>query len=115
MWARIGMAFRDVARPRWMQMSAVEDAAGLWLPRSNDRVCPDGPPLRSGDHEPGHLSGRSQCLDGLDVLQLLLGIPVRVTPAIFAYSMLYPYGDNCLDDPAIPNGIVRNQILEMML
>jgi hypothetical protein len=35
-------------------------------------------------------------------LQLLLGIPVRVTPAIFAYSMLYPYSDNYLDDPAIP-------------
>ena len=34
-------------------------------------------------------------------LQLLLGIPVRVTPAIFAYSMLYPYSDNYLDDPAI--------------
>jgi hypothetical protein len=35
-------------------------------------------------------------------LQLLLGLPVRVTPAIFAYSMLYPYSDNYLDDPAIP-------------
>ena len=35
-------------------------------------------------------------------LQLLLGIPVRVTPAIFAYSMLYPYSDNYLDNPAIP-------------
>ncbi len=35
-------------------------------------------------------------------LQLLLGLPVRLTPAIFAYSMLYPYTDNYLDDPAIP-------------
>lgn len=34
-------------------------------------------------------------------LQLLLGIPMRLTPAIFAYSMLYPYSDNYLDDPAI--------------
>jgi len=33
-------------------------------------------------------------------LQKLLGLPVRVTPAIFAYSLLYPYTDNYLDDPA---------------
>jgi hypothetical protein len=36
-------------------------------------------------------------------LQLLLGMPVHVTPAIFAYSLLYPYCDNYLDDPAIPS------------
>jgi len=34
-------------------------------------------------------------------LQLLLGLPVELTPATFAYSMLYPYTDNYLDDPAI--------------
>jgi len=34
-------------------------------------------------------------------LQLLLGLPVRLTPAIFAYSMLYPYTDNYLDDPTV--------------
>ncbi len=33
-------------------------------------------------------------------LQRLLGLPVRLTPAIFAYSMLYPLTDNYLDDPA---------------
>jgi hypothetical protein len=32
-------------------------------------------------------------------LQALLGQPVQLTPAIFAYSMLYPYTDNFLDDP----------------
>lgn len=32
-------------------------------------------------------------------LQRLLGLPVRLTPAIFAYSLLYPYTDNYLDDP----------------
>ena len=36
-------------------------------------------------------------------LQVLLGKPVKLTPAIFAYSMLYPYSDNYLDDPAVPN------------
>jgi hypothetical protein len=34
-------------------------------------------------------------------LQLMLGLKVRLTPAIFAYSMLYPYTDNYLDDAAI--------------
>ncbi|MBV5312443.1 MAG: class 1 isoprenoid biosynthesis enzyme [Prolixibacteraceae bacterium] len=34
-------------------------------------------------------------------LQLILGIPMRVTPSIFAYSMLYPYTDNLIDDPQI--------------
>jgi hypothetical protein len=35
-------------------------------------------------------------------LQSLLGCPMRVTPAIFAYSMLYPYTDNYLDDADVP-------------
>ncbi|MGH9696911.1 MAG: hypothetical protein ACRD5Z_22385, partial [Bryobacteraceae bacterium] len=34
-------------------------------------------------------------------LQALLGEPPRLTPAIFAYSMLYPYSDNYLDDKHI--------------
>ncbi len=33
-------------------------------------------------------------------LQALLGLEVRLTPSIFAYSLLYPYTDNYLDDPA---------------
>jgi len=32
-------------------------------------------------------------------LQVLLGLPVALTPSIFAYSMLYPVSDNYLDDP----------------
>jgi hypothetical protein len=35
-------------------------------------------------------------------LQVLLGRPLELTPAIFAYSMLYPYTDNLLDDPQTP-------------
>ena len=35
-------------------------------------------------------------------LQVLLGQRMRLTPAIFAYSMLYPYTDNYMDDPAKP-------------
>ncbi len=34
-------------------------------------------------------------------LQVLLDRPMRVTPSIFAYSMLYPYSDNYLDDPGV--------------
>ncbi len=34
-------------------------------------------------------------------LQLLLGVPMRLTPAIFGYSMLYPYSDNYLDGPTV--------------
>jgi hypothetical protein len=32
-------------------------------------------------------------------LQMLLGKPVRLTPGLFAYSMLYPVTDNLLDAP----------------
>lgn len=38
----------------------------------------------------------------MNIMQILLGRPVEMTPAIFAYSMLYPLSDNYLDDPAIP-------------
>ena len=34
-------------------------------------------------------------------IQLMLGVPVRITPSVFAYSMIYPYSDNFLDDPDI--------------
>ena len=34
-------------------------------------------------------------------LQWLLGLPVQLTPSILAYSLLYPYTDNYLDDPDI--------------
>jgi hypothetical protein len=33
-------------------------------------------------------------------LQKLLGLPVGLTPSVFAYSLLYPYTDNYLDDPS---------------
>ena len=41
-------------------------------------------------------------------LQRLLGLAVRLTPAIFAYSLLYPYTDNYLDDPDVPGGTKRS-------
>jgi len=37
----------------------------------------------------------------MNSLQNLLGLRVELTPSIFAYSLLYPYSDNFLDDPVI--------------
>ena len=37
----------------------------------------------------------------MNSIQMLLELPVSFSPAIFAYSMLYPYTDNYLDDPAV--------------
>ncbi len=37
----------------------------------------------------------------MNFIQLLAGLPVEVTPSVFAYSMLYPYTDNYLDDPTV--------------
>ena len=34
-------------------------------------------------------------------LQQIIGIPVEITPSVFAYSMIYPYSDNYLDDPLV--------------
>jgi hypothetical protein len=35
-------------------------------------------------------------------IQLMLDLPIELTPSIFAYSLLYPYSDNLLDDPKLP-------------
>jgi hypothetical protein len=37
----------------------------------------------------------------MNFMQALMGLPVQMTPSIFAYSMLYPLTDNYLDDPSI--------------
>jgi hypothetical protein len=42
-----------------------------------------------------------------NLIQLILGLPVAVTPSVFAYSMLYPYTDNYLDDASISNETKR--------
>ena len=41
----------------------------------------------------------------MNLMQYLLGMPMEVTPAVLAYSLLYPYSDNYLDDPGIPGGV----------
>ncbi len=37
----------------------------------------------------------------MNSLQLYFDLPLAVTPAVYAYSLLYPYTDNFLDDPAV--------------
>lgn len=37
----------------------------------------------------------------MNSLQIMWGMPLELTPSIYAYSMLYPYTDNFLDDPHI--------------
>jgi hypothetical protein len=37
----------------------------------------------------------------INSMQVGFGLPVRVTPSGLAYSLLYPYSDNFLDDPSI--------------
>ncbi|MBN1821789.1 MAG: hypothetical protein JXR31_17030 [Prolixibacteraceae bacterium] len=34
-------------------------------------------------------------------IQLMLGYRIELTPSVFAYSMLYPYSDNYLDNPEL--------------
>lgn len=48
----------------------------------------------------------------MNCLQLMLGLPCAVTPSVFAYSMLYPYTDNYLDDPAVPVATKRRFNIE---
>ena len=37
----------------------------------------------------------------MNLIQLIAGRDVEYTPSVFAYSMLYPYTDNFLDDPEV--------------
>ncbi len=43
----------------------------------------------------------------MNSLQMLLDLEVGFSPAIFAYSMLYPLTDNYLDDPVVPETAKR--------
>jgi hypothetical protein len=37
----------------------------------------------------------------MNCIQVLMGMSIRITPSIFAYSMLYPYTDNFLDTDGV--------------
>ena len=44
----------------------------------------------------------------MNCLQKLMGFKVEITPSILAYSMLYPYTDNYLDDASVSEAKKRN-------
>lgn len=67
-----------------------------WMARQFD------PSISIGDI---YQAGRN--LWSMNFVQLLLGQPVEVTPSAFAYSMLYPYTDNYLDDPSVSEDAKR--------
>ena len=37
----------------------------------------------------------------MNILQLMAGRKAEITPSVFAYSLLYPYCDNYIDDPKV--------------
>ncbi len=39
----------------------------------------------------------------MNSLQIFWGLPLKMTPSVYAYSMLYPYTDNFLDNPDLRN------------
>lgn len=49
----------------------------------------------------------------MNIIQLILGKDVEVTESAYAYSMLYPYTDNYLDDPLL-NGNMKANINERL-
>lgn len=53
----------------------------------------------------------------MNSLQLLFDLPIRMTPSVFSYSMLYPYTDNYLDNPEVSADKKRhfNTRLQMVL
>ncbi len=99
--SRLGVAFRELA----------EDAMGFTasqldrLPsQAFSEVCEEF--VRAARAFDPKLSGEDIYQAGRNAwtansLQWLLGLPVQNTPSILAYSLLYPYSDNYLDDSAI--------------
>jgi hypothetical protein len=62
--------------------------------------------VRQARHFDPHISGADIYQGGRNAwtmifLQYLMGLPVKMTPGIVAFSLLYPYSDNYLDDPGI--------------
>lgn len=49
----------------------------------------------------------------MNIIQLILGKDVKLTESAYAYSILYPYTDNYLDDPLL-NGNMKGKINERL-
>ena len=51
--------------------------------------------------QPGEIYQALRNIWIMNGLQLLFEMPAELSPSMFAYSLLYPYSDNLLDDPAL--------------
>jgi hypothetical protein len=99
--ARLGAAFRSLAEEalgfRAAQLDLLPSEAFSNVSEEFVRMARAFDPRLSG--EDIYQAGRNAWT--ANGLQWLLGLPVQNTPSVFAYSLLYPYTDNYLDDPAI--------------
>ncbi len=99
--ARLGAAFRVLAEAALGftagQLDLLPSQAFSGVSEEFVRMARDFDPRLSG--EDIYQAGRNAWT--ANGLQWLLGLPVQNTPSVFAYSLLYPYTDNYLDDPAI--------------
>jgi hypothetical protein len=104
---RLGMAFRDLAEGALGftagQLDLLPSQAFSGVSEEFVRMARAFDPRLS--FEDIYQAGRNAWT--ANGLQWLLGVPVRVTPSIFAYSLLYPYTDNYLDDPEISRATKR--------
>ena len=99
---RLGEAFRSLAEEALgftdRQLDSLPSRAFSGVSEEFVRMARAFDPKLSG--EDVYQAGRNAWT--ANGLQWLLGLPVQITPSILAYSLLYPYTDNYLDDPAIP-------------
>lgn len=90
-FARMGLDLKD--RHLELLLGNGFSALGTELARRARRFDPN---VSSADILQASRNAWTAC-----ALQVLLGRKMYLTPAIFAYSMLYPYTDNYLDDPSV--------------
>jgi hypothetical protein len=99
---RLGAAFRDLAEQALgftaAQLDSLPSKAFSGVSEDFVRMARAFDPKLSG--EDIYQAGRNAWT--AHGLQWLMGAAVEVTPAVLAYSLLYPYTDNYLDDPSIP-------------
>ncbi len=99
--SRLGAAFRELVEESMgftaSQLDQLPSQAFSDVSEDFVRAARAFDPKLSGDDI--YQAGRNAWT--ANSLQWLLGLPVQNTPSILAYSLLYPYSDNYLDDPAI--------------
>lgn len=93
-FARFARAGMDLEEPHLeLLLGGGFSAIGTELARQARRFDPD---VTTADILQASRNAWTAC-----ALKVLLGGSMHLTPSIFAYSMLYPYTDNYLDDPSV--------------